>query len=108
IGIYGVLAYSVTERTREIGIRIALGASPGAAEKLVLRGTARLVVPGLILGAAGAGLVVRVLTTVLFQGRPPDPATFARAGGVVLAVGLGAGYARGRRASRIDPVIAMK
>ena len=108
IGIYGVLAYSVTERTRELGIRIALGASPAAAEKLVLGGTARLVVPGLLLGAVAAMLVARVLTTFLFQVRPTDPATFAGAGVVLLAVALGAGYAPARRASRIDPVIAMK
>jgi putative ABC transport system permease protein len=108
IGIYGVLAYGVTERTREIGIRIALGASPGAAEKLVLGGTARLVVPGLLLGAAAALLVARVLTTFLFEVRPTDPATYVGAGVVLLAVALGAGFAPARRASRIDPVIAMK
>jgi putative ABC transport system permease protein len=108
IGIYGVLAYSVAERTREMGIRIALGAAPGAVVRSVLASTARLTIPGLLLGLGLSLAAARVLRSFLFDTRPTDPLTFTGATVLLLAVALCAGYGPARRASRIDPLITMK
>jgi predicted permease len=108
VGIYGVLAYGVAERTPELGIRLALGAAPGALVRLVLATTARLTVPGLLLGLAASLAVTRLLSSFLFEVRPADPATFVGASALLLGVALCAGFGPARRASRIDPVITMK
>jgi putative ABC transport system permease protein len=108
IGIYGVLAYGVTERTRELGIRIALGATPGAVVRLVLRSSASLAIPGLLIGLGSSLAATRVLSTFLFHVQPSDPLTFFGASALLLIVALCAAYAPARRAGRIDPVITMK
>jgi predicted permease len=108
IGIYGVLAYGVAERTRELGIRIALGATPSEVIQLVLAGSARLAIPGLGLGVTIALIGARLLSAFLFQVRSTDPLTFVGASVVLLAVALGAGYFPARRASRIDPLVTIK
>ena len=108
IGIYGVLAYAVTERTRELGIRIALGASPRSIFRLVLGTTARLVVPGVIIGTFAALLGTRLLASFLFHVRPTDPPTYIVASVVLLSVAIMAGLGPARRAARVDPVLTMK
>jgi putative ABC transport system permease protein len=108
IGIYGVLAYGVTERTRELGIRIALGATKGGVTRLVLANSAALAIPGLLVGLGTSLVATRVLSSFLFHIQPTDPLTFIGASVVLLAVALGAAYIPARRASRIDPLIAMK
>ena len=108
IGIYGVLAYGVTERSRELGIRIALGATRLGVIRLVVAGSALLTIPGLVLGLAAAVGATRLLSGFLFQVRPLDPVTFVGASVLLLVVALGAAYVLARRAGRIDPLIAMK
>jgi putative ABC transport system permease protein len=108
IGVYGVLAYGVSARTRELSIRIALGATPGAVVRLVLGGSAMLAIPGLLLGLGSSLVATRVLSSFLFEVRAVDPITFIGASVLLLAVALAAAYAPARRAGRIDPVITMK
>ena len=108
IGIYGVVAYSVAERTHEIGIRVALGAAGGDVVGLVMRRVLTLVVPGVGLGIVGALAVTRVLATFLFGVKPNDPATFAGVAAVLVAVAFLAGLVPARRASRVDPLVALR
>jgi putative ABC transport system permease protein len=108
IGIYGVLAYAVAERTRELGIRIALGATPRELVKLVLGGSARLTIPGIAIGIVVALASARLLSAFLFQVRSTDPVTFIGASVVLLAVALAAGYVPARRATRIDPLVTIR
>jgi putative ABC transport system permease protein len=108
IGVYGVLAYAVTIRTREIGIRMALGAEAGAVVRMVMRRTAMVAGVGLALGAAGALFATRVLTTMLFEVKPNDGATFAAAVFILGAAALAAGWIPARRASRVDPLVALR
>ncbi|HEY2375515.1 MAG TPA: ABC transporter permease [Gemmatimonadaceae bacterium] len=108
IGIYGVLAYGVTARTRELGIRIALGATAGGVIRVVLVGSALLVLPGLAIGLGTSLIATRVLRTFLFQVQPSDALTYVSATLLLLVVGLCAAYVPSRRAGRIDPLITMK
>ena len=108
IGIYGVVAYSVAERTREIGIRVALGAGRGDVVGMVLRRLLVLLVPGVALGVAGALATTRVLSSLLFEIRPDDPATFISVAVLLAAVAIVAGMMPARRASRVDPLVALK
>jgi putative ABC transport system permease protein len=108
IGIYGVLAYSVTERTREIGIRIALGAETSHVMRMVLRRTLALTAAGVALGTAGALTVTRVLGKLLFDVKPTDPATFLGVALLLAAVALCAGLPPARRATRVDPLVALR
>ena len=107
-GIYGVISYTASRRTHEIGIRIALGAAAGDVLRMVLRRTLVLTGAGVMLGTAGALAVTRVLAKFLFEVRPTDPATFAAVGVLLAAVALLAGLIPARRASRVDPVEALR
>jgi ABC-type lipoprotein release transport system permease subunit len=108
IGIYGILAYSVAQRTQEIGIRMALGAEPGSVVGLVLRGSLTSVALGIGIGLAGAFGATRVLTTFLFGVAPMDPMVNTAAVIVLAAVAWVAGYIPARRATRVDPLVALR
>jgi predicted lysophospholipase L1 biosynthesis ABC-type transport system permease subunit len=108
VGVYGVVSYSVTQRTREIGIRMALGARLAAVLGLVVRQGAGLAVVGIAVGLLAAFGVGRVLGSLLYGVRPSDPLIL---GGVALLLGfvaLGASYLPARRAARVDPLLALR
>ncbi len=102
-GLYGLMAYAVTQRRREIGVRMALGATRRDVLGLVLTRALRVVVAGLVVGLGGAVAVTRVLQRFLFGVTPTDPIVFATVTLVLLAVGLLAAWVPARRATRIDP-----
>lgn len=104
VGVYGVLAYAVSQRVRELGVRIAFGARPTDVLTLVLRDGLGMVVFGLVIGLAGAIGVTRVLEGLLFGVDPFDPGTFAAVSALVLVVAVLAAYLPARRASDLDPV----
>ncbi len=108
IGIYGVLAYSMTERTREIGIRMALGAEKSDIAQMILKRSLLLVTAGVALGIAGALAVTRVLAKFLFDVKPADPLTFSVVVVLLVAVALLAGLLPARRATRVDPLVALR
>lgn len=107
-GIYGVVAYSVAQRRREIGIRIALGATRGDVMRLVLRESVVITVLGVVLGLAGAFAATRVLTTLLFEVKPTDPLTLAFLSLLLGAVAIFAAYIPARRAAKADPLVALR
>jgi putative ABC transport system permease protein len=107
-GVYGVLSYAVTQRTQELGIRIALGATARDVLALTVGQGLRLVAIGVVAGVIGAVGVTRVIETLLYNVTPTDPISFAAVIGVLAAVGFLASYLPARRASRIDPVIALR
>ena len=107
-GIYGLMAYAVTQRRREIGVRMALGAQRRDVLRLVLKRALSIVVAGLIVGLAGAVGVTRVLQTFLFGVTPTDPFAFTIVTLLLLAVGLMAAWLPARRATRIDPCAALR
>jgi predicted permease len=108
IGIYGVISYSVTQRTQEIGIRMALGATMSIVRLSVLAKTLRLAIIGIAVGAGVSLLVSRAIAALLFNTAPSDPITFAAMVLLIGAVALLAGYIPARRASRIDPMVALR
>jgi putative ABC transport system permease protein len=108
IGIYGVLAYSVTERTHEIAIRMALGAEKSDITRMVLHRSLLLVTAGVALGIAGALAVTRVLARFLFEVKPTDPATLVMVATLLAAVALMAGLLPARRATHVDPMVALR
>jgi predicted permease len=107
-GIYGLMAYAVTQRRREIGVRMALGADRGDVLRLVLTRALRIVVAALIVGLAGAAGVTRVLQRFLFGVTPTDPLAFTIVTLLLMAVGLMAAWLPARRATRIDPCAALR
>ena len=108
IGVYGVLAYLVTQRTQEIGVRLAMGAAPDDVTRLFLGEGARLALAGLVVGMAGAVAAARALTTLLFGVTTTDPITFASVTGALTIVALLASYIPARRAARVDPMTALR
>ena len=108
IGLYGVIAYVVTQRTREFGIRFALGASRRDVFRLVLGRGMRLVAIGLVLGMAGALNLTHMLTNLLYGIKPNDPLTFASVALLLLGVALFACWLPARRAAKIDPMEALR
>ncbi|MDR5727653.1 MAG: ABC transporter permease [Terriglobia bacterium] len=108
LGIYGVISYSVTQRTQEIGIRMALGASRSRVQLGVIWKTLRLALVGMLVGLAASVVVARLIATLLFGTAPTDPAAFAGTILILSAVAFLAGYIPARRASRINPMIALR
>jgi putative ABC transport system permease protein len=108
IGIYGVMSLSVTGRLNEFGIRLALGAAPGDVLRLVLRQGLLLALAGLAVGLAGAAWLTRFLGTLLFGVHPVDPVTFLGVAAVLGTVAAAACYLPARRATRADPIAALR
>ena len=108
LGIYGVISYSVNQRTQEIGIRMALGASAGNLQAGILLQTLALAAIGMLFGAAVSWALARTLSGLLYGVTPADPVTFAGMLVVLTAVAALAGYLPARRASRIDPMVALR
>ena len=108
LGIYGVISYSVTRQTQEIGIRMAIGATQAHMLREVIAGTLKLALAGIACGWVGSYAVARLIRTLLFHTAPTDPATFAGMTVVLGAVALLAGYLPARRASRINPLITLR
>jgi putative ABC transport system permease protein len=108
VGIYGVIAYTVTQRTQEIGIRVALGAQQRDVLRMVVGQAAVLAGIGIVAGAAGAVVLTRWMADLLFNVAPFDPMTFSAVAGLLAAVALLASYIPGLRATRVDPVVALR
>ena len=108
VGVYGVVAYSVTRRTSEIGVRMALGADADRTFRLVVFGAMKVVYAGVMLGLAGAAVAGRSLQNLLFGVPPLDLLTFVASAVTIVAVGFGAASVPALRARRIDPVAALR
>src|SRR5262249_17086505 len=108
VGIYAVVSYSVSQRTQEIGIRMALGASAGQVQREVMRRTVALVSAGIAAGMIGAAVVARLMASLLYRLEPGDPPTFGVSILVLLAVAFSAGYLPALRASGVDPMSALR
>ena len=108
LGVYGIVAYSVAQRSREFGIRVALGAKPAQIIGMVVGQNLRIVAVGVVLGVAVAIPVTRLLRGLLFQVQPNDPGTFAAIGAGLAAVAVVAAYVPARRGTRVDPVATLK
>ena len=108
IGIYGVISYTVSQREREIGIRLALGAQGGDVLQMVLRQGAKMVLFGVAIGMAGAFGLTRLMTGLLFGVGPVDPLTFGVVAALLTVVALAACYLPARRATKVDPMVALR
>jgi predicted permease len=108
VGIYGVMAYAVTQRAHEIGIRMALGAHPREILRLVMHGGAQITSAGVALGVAGALVLTHFLANLLYGVQPKDPFTFVTVAALVSVVALLASYLPARRATKVDPMVALR
>jgi len=108
IGIYGVMAYAVSERTRELSVRVALGATTRDVMRMVLVEAFALAAAGVVLGVAGAVATTRLMAALLFGVTPTDPATFVSIAGVLMTIALAGSYVPARRATRVDPMATLR
>ncbi len=108
IGIYGVVSYSVTQRTRELGVRMALGADAGATMRLVLGRSMLLVGAGVVVGLLASIAMTRVIGGGLYQVSPLDPAVLIAVSLLIAASALAASFVPARRATRVDPLVALR
>src|SRR5262249_17330946 len=107
-GVYGVMAYVVGQRSNEIGLRMALGASPSSVIWMVLRQGLTLAGAGLAIGLVGAAAATRLLTQMLFQVKPGDPLTYGAVIALLAIVAMAASYIPARRAAKVDPLAALR
>jgi ABC-type antimicrobial peptide transport system permease subunit len=107
-GIYGVMSYSVAQRTQEIGVRMALGARPLDVLLLVVRQGMMLVLIGVVVGLAGALVLTRVMSSLLFAVTERDPVTFVVVAALLIAVAFIACFVPARRATKVDPLLALR
>jgi putative ABC transport system permease protein len=108
VGIYGVISYAVSRRTHEIGVRMALGATPRNVVRLIIGQGMRVVMAGVVAGLIGALLVTRLMTNVVYGVRVTDPLTYGAVALLLTVVALLASYIPARRATRIDPLTSMR
>jgi len=108
LGVFGVLSFVVAQRTRELGIRMALGAAPGDVRRMVIAYGGRLATAGLAIGLLGSFALTRLISKLLFGVAPTDPLTFASVSAILLGIGVLASWIPARRATRIDPITALR
>jgi ABC-type antimicrobial peptide transport system permease subunit len=107
-GVFGVMAYSVSRRTKEFGVRVALGATAGGVLRMVLGQGLRTILTGVCIGIAGALALTRTISSMLFGVTPTDPATFVGVTALLIAAALAACYLPARRATKVDPTEALR
>jgi ABC-type antimicrobial peptide transport system permease subunit len=108
IGTYGVVSYATTQRTFEIGVRVALGASRSSIFGMVIRQSLELAIAGVVLGASAALVLSRLLSSFLYGISAQDPLTFVAVAGLLLLLALAAGYIPARRATKVNPITALR